>query len=443
VFGDLRRNWRAALALHAFLRLATAAVAIPLLTAAFRWLLAASGDRVISNFDIAAFLLSPGGALLAAVAATSFILFSLAELAGFTHLAAEAGAGRRPTFAAALGFLARRRRALTVFAARLLGRVALLLLPAVAAAVIAWFVWLGEHDINYYLAEQPPEWRRAVWLAGLAGAVSAIAIARQLLRWLYVLPILAADPAATTGAALADSERLTHGRLWALLGPLAAWWLLVAACALVLIGIGVRTSAGLFDWAGMDIRRVLPAVGLCLSTSALAEFALTGIALAGQQFQLVRSYADAKGITRTGPPASSSAPRAGAIGFAGRAVAAVFAAAAVAAALSWLARTGSSSTCSDSRTARWWSCTTGISCASAPTRAPSAPCRAPISLASTSGAATAKPLPASIRRCWRRSSRSCAVAPASTWSSSTTSPTRNWRRRLPRSWCGRASSATP
>jgi glycerophosphoryl diester phosphodiesterase len=340
VLGDLHRNWRAALALHAFLRLATAAVAIPLLTTAFRGLLAVSGDRVISNFDIAAFLLSPGGALLTAVAATLFVLFSLAELAGFTHLAAEAWAGRRPSFAAALEFLVRRHRALAVFAARLLGRVTLLLLPLVAAAGIAWFAWLGEHDINYYLAEQPPEWRRALWLAGLAGAASAIAIVRQLLRWLYVLPILAADPAATTGAALADSERLTHGRLWALLGPLAAWWLLVAACALVLIGIGVRTSAGLFDWAGMDIRRVLPVVGLCLSTSALAEFALTGIALTGQQFQLVRSYADAKGITRTGPPASSSAPRAGAIGFAGRAVAAVFAAAAVAAALSWLAIAG-------------------------------------------------------------------------------------------------------
>ena len=37
--GDLRRNWRGALAVHAFMRLAGLAVAMPLLTLAFRWLL--------------------------------------------------------------------------------------------------------------------------------------------------------------------------------------------------------------------------------------------------------------------------------------------------------------------------------------------------------------------------------------------------------------------
>ena len=333
---DLRRNWRAALASHAFMRLAGVAVATPLLTLAFRSLLAASGDRVVSNFDIAALLLSPAGVALAAAATIVFIAFSLAELAALSHVAAGATAGRAPAFGATLAFLAGRGGSLITFATRLLARLALLLLPLAAAAAVAWLGWLGAHDINYYLAEKPAEWQRSLWLTGITGAACGIAIALRLARWLFVLPILAARPAATVNEAMAESVALTRGRLWQVLRPLLTWWLAIAAVAVLCVWTGSRISGSMIDWAGMDIHRLLPVVGLCLATAGVVEFTLSGIGLAGQQFQLARGFMAGQAVAPVLDVASSGPQRSfGRI--AARAVAAVVLAALVAATLSWLA----------------------------------------------------------------------------------------------------------
>ncbi|HEU4516403.1 MAG TPA: glycerophosphodiester phosphodiesterase family protein, partial [Steroidobacteraceae bacterium] len=261
---------------------------------------------------------------------------SLAELAALSHVAAGAVPGRAPGFGATLAFLARRGRPLVAFAARLLGRVALLLLPVAAAAAIAWFGWLGAHDINYYLAEKPDEWQRSLWLTGLAGAACGVAIALQLARWLYVLPILAVKPGATVRDAMMESTRLTHGRLWQVLAPLLAWWLLVATVAGVCIWIGSRLSASMIDWAGMDIRRLLPVVGLCVATTMLVEFASSGAGLAGQQFQLVRGVLDRQTDWNM-PDAGPDSRDRGVVRAALRTVVVVGLAALVAATLSWLA----------------------------------------------------------------------------------------------------------
>ena len=333
---DLRRNWRGALAVHAFMRLAGLAVAMPLLTLAFRWLLSVTGDRVVSNFDIAAFLLSPAGAMLAAAATIVFIAFSLAELAALSHVAAGAMAGRAPAFGATLAFLAGRSRALVAFAARLLARIALLILPLGAAAAVAWFGWLGAHDINYYLAEKPAEWQRSLWLTGMTAAACGLAIALQLARWLYVLPILAVRPAAKVDEAMAESEGLMRGRLWWVLRPLLGWWVLILVVAGVCAFAGSRLSGSMLDWAGMDIRRVLPVVGLCIATAGFLEFALSGLGLAGQQFQLVRGCMAGQAIAPA-PEVATTAPHRGPLRIAVRTVAAVALAALVAATLSWLA----------------------------------------------------------------------------------------------------------
>lgn len=333
----LRRHWRSALAIHAIIRLAAFAIAVPLLTVAFRTLLAAAGDRVISNFDIAAFLLSPAGALLCAAAAVLAVTLTLVELAGLTHLAAGALAGEAPTPGATLLFLGRRVRTLARLGARILARAALLLLPLAAAAAWAKFAWLGAHDINYYLAEKPPEWRRSLWLVAIAGTGCALAILWQLARWLYAIPHLVASPDAGASAALAESARRTRGRLGEILRPLLAVWLGAAALAVVAVWAGRRIADFAFEWAGMDVRRVLPVVATSLAAAFLFEFVLAGATLAAQQFALMRSYASRAGLT-----ASSAAPRPsrGAAQTAARAVAVVVLAAAAAATVAWLGVSG-------------------------------------------------------------------------------------------------------
>lgn len=305
VLPDLRAQWRLALAVHGLARLAGFAVAFPLATLAFRAVLAASGDRVISNFDMAAFALSPLGATLLVLAAVLAVAFSLVELAGLTHVAAGALSGARGSLADTLAFLSRRLPALLVLAARLCLRLALLLLPFAAAAAAAKLAWLGEHDINYYLAEKPREWSRALCLAGTGAFVSALAIIWQLLRWSHALPILVARPEAGAAAALADSARDTKGRLGSIFVRLLGWWIAVAVVAGSAAWLGRPLVDAAFDWAGMDVRRVLPVVAATLAIAVLFEFVLTGLALAGQQSLLVRSCARGRV-----PPAANDDPAA-------------------------------------------------------------------------------------------------------------------------------------
>ena len=333
---DLHRHWRPALAVHAFARLLSVAVGGVLLTAAFRAVLTASGDRVISNFDIAAFLLSPTGVLVAITALTLVIALLLVELAGLTQLATDAVAGRKPRFTSALAFLVLQRRALLVLGARIGLRLVILALPVAIAAGAAAHAWLGEHDINFYLAEKPPEWFRAVGVTGIAAAVSAIAIAWQLSRWLHALPVLVQDPAATAAEALAASERETCGRLGAILGPLFAWWLGVAVLAALGISFGAQVSATSFNWAGMNVRRVVPVAALCLATAFVFEFFITGLALAGQQFQLTRGRAGTQ-QPQLSARAGTSEAEPGILRTAVRAIGVAVVVAIVAAMASWLA----------------------------------------------------------------------------------------------------------
>ena len=58
---------------------------------------------------------------------------------------------------------------LVMLSTRVFLRLVLLALPFLAGAALVWFTMLGGHDINYYLAEHPPEWRHAKLLAVILG----------------------------------------------------------------------------------------------------------------------------------------------------------------------------------------------------------------------------------------------------------------------------------
>jgi glycerophosphoryl diester phosphodiesterase len=332
---DLRGAWRPALQLHLFVRIAGFAVAAPLLTLAFRGLLAAAGDRVVSNYDIAAFLLSPAGAALAAAAAAAGTGLFVVELAGLAHIAEQRLEGRAATLGAALAVIARRIPAILSLGARIVLRLALIALPFVLAAALAWRGWLGDHDVNYYLAEQPPEWTRMLRFAAILGTGCALAVAWQLARWIYAIPALVLRPEPTAGEALAVSARVTRGQLLPVLRPLLAWWLVIGAVSALLLFAGRSLSVAAFSWAGMSVTRVLPVAGITLASALIAETLLSALALAGHQFLSTRGYAARSG--RGAEPAAEAAAGMSPGRLATRAIAAVLAVAALAAGGAWIA----------------------------------------------------------------------------------------------------------
>ena len=189
-WADFRLGWRQSLAFHLVLQLLGFAIFAPLVTWVGRRIVLASGEPVISNFDIATFILSPAGVFCVLVVAALSIGLLLAEFAGQSWIAGHAIARQPVTLASTIALVLRRLPALILLSTRMFLRLVLLALPFLAGAAFVWFVMLGGHDINYYLAEHPPEWRRAKLLAVVLGAGFGLLAAWQLARWLYAVPIL-------------------------------------------------------------------------------------------------------------------------------------------------------------------------------------------------------------------------------------------------------------
>jgi glycerophosphoryl diester phosphodiesterase len=305
-WADFRSHWRQALAFHVLIQLLGIAIFTPMITWIGRRLVQASGEPVISNFDIASFVLSPLGSIGILVVVALTVSLLLAEFAGLSYISGHAIARRDVSVAATILFVLRRLPHLAFMSARVFVRLVVLALPFLALAGLAWFTMLRGHDINYYLAEEPPEWRRAKLFAlALAAAYAALA-ALQLARWLYAVPIMVIENVRPV-AALAASARLTAGRVLSIVVPLAAWWLAITVAMLAVTWACRQVTDGALDWAGLDVHRVLPLVALFLAVTILGSFLYGGLHLAVHQFLVTRMYAEQVAPERRHAPALEQA----------------------------------------------------------------------------------------------------------------------------------------
>ena len=304
-WADVRLHWRGALAFHLALQLLGVAIFTPLATWVGRRIVLASGEPVISNFDIAAFVLSPAGIIFVLAVAALTIGLLLAEFAGQSWIAGHAIARQSVTVASTIAVVLRSLPRLIRLATRIFLRLILLSLPFLAVAGLVWWTTLAGQDINYYLAEHPPEWQRFKLLGIVVAVAYGLLAAWQLARWLYAVPILVFQRAAPAQA-LADSARLTRGRLVRIVLPLLAWWGLLTLAMLALTWACRQVSDAGLDWAGIDARRVLPVVAVCLVVTVIGGFLYGGLHLSGHQFLVTRMYAEQQDAARWRVPAVES-----------------------------------------------------------------------------------------------------------------------------------------
>jgi glycerophosphoryl diester phosphodiesterase len=290
-WSDFRFHWRPSLGFHLVMQLLGFALLVPLVTAVGQLIVRASGGPVISNFDIVGFVLSPIGAVFVLVVAALTVSLMLATFSGQSWIAGHAVARRPVTVASTVAFLVRKLPKLILLSSRVFLRLVLLALPFLAVAALAWFTTLRGHDINYYLAEHPPEWRRAKLLVLVLGGMYALVAAWQLARWLYAVPILTFH-GAMPQQAITTSTEMTRGRLRQIVPPLVVWWLLVTLAAVGIAWVFSPVSTAALDWAGIGVRRVLPLVALFFALSLVGGFLYSGLQLAGHQFLVTRMYAE-------------------------------------------------------------------------------------------------------------------------------------------------------
>lgn len=281
---------------------ASALLITPLAYLVMRLAVRISGDVAVSNADLAGFALTPVGLLSLALAGTLALWLHTLEAAGFLALVL-AGEGRTPVRAAFRTLLGRSFGIFHLAAAQTL-RLAAAALPFLALLGGIWFLFLREHDINYYLAERPPAFLTAAAAAGAVLLAGAFLVARLWVRWALALPLLLEERLAPR-AALRESARRVRGATMRAALALLGWAALLAGAAALCVL--------LFDIAGRRIvvalpRRPGPLLGViaALFTFRSALMALaSSITAGGQALLLHHLHAERGGAP---PPAPVVAP---------------------------------------------------------------------------------------------------------------------------------------
>ncbi|NQT11461.1 MAG: glycerophosphodiester phosphodiesterase, partial [Planctomycetes bacterium] len=165
-------------------------------------------------------------------------------------------------------------------------------LPFAAAVGTAYSAWLTEYDINYYLAERPPAFWRAVAVAGVALVGLVLTWGWLYVRLMFALPAcILANQRPVAG--LKTSLRLTQGSVLRMTAVLLTWLLLIAifsglvgAVVQVVEYVGIKAAG---ERLGVLIPTLAGLVTLNLVTAAVISF----VTVTTNALVIVRLYHDA------------------------------------------------------------------------------------------------------------------------------------------------------
>ena len=289
---EVTRRWRPIVVYQLLASLAAAVVLTPLAAEALGAILRSTGDVAVNNYDLVGFFLSAKGfAFLILAVAVTLSLFFLVH-AGLLLLTADTAERRNPF--ATLRHVLRRLPLLVPLGLRQLGGMLLALLPFAAVIAAVALPLLKLHDINYYLAESPPEWRRALLVAGLAGAGYLVLGSWLAARWSLSTPALLLGRASPRQAMKASWE-MTRGRGWRIVRTVGGWWLLLFGLDLAFVALVTGLARPLAAAAGAKVMLVFLLVAAVMSLVFLAGFVWLLAGHAGHAVLVNALYREAGG----------------------------------------------------------------------------------------------------------------------------------------------------
>ena len=267
ILASIRYHRRSLLAFHVYFALLLLTVLTPLSVWLLRGLVKLSGETLVGNEALLAFLFNPSGVLWLLVSATFVAVFVFLQHAGMMLITSRDGTGKFHTAAGALWLVVKRLKALLALAGMQVAVHLALLLPLLGVIGWAFQRLLGDYDIYFVINAHPPEfWQflavlavAAIWVIVVHGSIH--------LRWVLALPCMLLEECSPLRA-LRRSAELTKGSRHKI-----AFLVLTVAGIVALLPILISV---LFDTLGWGIFAVLPAQKwLVLSAIVLLLFSYT------------------------------------------------------------------------------------------------------------------------------------------------------------------------
>jgi glycerophosphoryl diester phosphodiesterase len=296
LLGGLRKYWRVFLLVHLLFTLLGITLLTPLFGGILQGLVSLSGAAAVADQDIARLLLTPLGLVSAVFLVALFLAIAGLEIGALQTVAQAARHSLQVTALEAAGYVLRRAVSVLRLTLGLTLRVLVYLVPYVlAVGAVAWFL-LSEHDINYYLAQRPPEFLYALLVAGLCTLVLIWLLGRRLLGWSLIMPLVL-FAGTRPEAAFRESEALTAGNLSSCLRGLASW-LLVAVVLGLLPALFLNLSTGAIVGLGIQsLDRLVLLLGFTAALWSVLGFFVVAVNLGLLTMTIAGLYAESGGRT--------------------------------------------------------------------------------------------------------------------------------------------------
>lgn len=277
------RRKRIFLAVHLSLRLLALALVAPFLGALINLGVSLSNQSALTDQDIALFLISPVG-FLVALGVMSVVL--VAEIAGFSIMVSVLRfeqPSRWQTARIAVLNVMKHIQSLTLFSGMFILRVIAIAVPFTLVGLLVAMWYLSDFDINYYLAFRPPEFKLAVVLIAAIVLLMALVLLLRLSSW-AIAPHLVLFEDVSPTKSFAESTRRMQGHRRRLQIELAIWFALRLALASAMTAIAgwmiahipVNNPENLTTalWLSMIVLSFWIVGGAVLSSMALGALAL-------------------------------------------------------------------------------------------------------------------------------------------------------------------------
>ena len=217
----IRQVWRQLLLADILFKAIAFVVLVPLTVGLLHGILWLTGRGTLTDTDVLFFLLTPGGAVgMCLVGAVWLSITALEQATLLTLLVAGQDKKGSVWAATRWAFLYSLKVIQVMF--RVICWVVLVSAPVVFCAVLVAQRLLGKHDINFYLAERPPEFFVAIGVGGLLAVGLAALLLRLVSGWFLALPLLIFEGVSPRDS-LATSWKRLAGRHWIVVTLLGAW----------------------------------------------------------------------------------------------------------------------------------------------------------------------------------------------------------------------------
>ena len=276
-YGQALARWRLILPLYLFLHGLSLSLIAPALGLLINGAVGLSDRPALTDQDIALYLLTPAGFLVALVVMSVLLV---AEIAGFAVLAAavrQGGGGWGAARRAILTVLSRL-KALVVFSGMFILRVLAVALPFALAGLLVAMWYLTDFDINYYLTFRPPEFLLAMGIIAALALAMAIALLFRLSGWAltpHLLLFEARDPHYVFG----QSQDRMEGRRGQLQIQLLIWFLLRLGGSNLMLAAAAAGLHLMVPGGEADLRWVVWSVLLLFGLWVLGNLLLGALAL--------------------------------------------------------------------------------------------------------------------------------------------------------------------